>query len=413
MQTALAEAAVARERRAAEEANNHRAFEAKLGGALRGMADTVESEATAALDQVGKKTRAMADNASDMKASAARTSGSSKDAANAAAVALTTSQTVASAAEQLSASIREINVQVTQSTGVVNRAVAAGVSTRDTIETLNGSVSRIGTVVGMISEIAARTNLLALNATIEAARAGDAGKGFAVVAGEVKSLAAQTAKSTAEIGGFMDEVRRATADSIDAVGVIESMIGEIDSISTMIAAAVEQQGVATQEIARNVAATAQAADTMHDHIARVSAEARITGEHAVDVGGNAASLAVAVADFKLAVVRAIRTSTSEVDRREYPRYDLHMDCRFDTDATGAFAARLDNVSEGGAGLTGSAKGLTAGARGVLSLDGLTARLPATVHRVDNAGIGLIFDLNEAENAAWRHFLDGVAEKRAA
>ena len=82
---------------------------------------------------------------------------------------------------------------------VVGRAVDAGRDTRQTIETLNEQVARIGAVADMIGEIAAKTNLLALNATIEAARAGDAGKGFAVVASEVKSLATQTAQSTQEI----------------------------------------------------------------------------------------------------------------------------------------------------------------------------------------------------------------------
>ena len=109
------------------------------------------------------------------------------------------------------ASIREIGVQVTQSTAVVGRAVAAGGETRTTIEALNEQVARIGTVADMIGEIAAKTNLLALNATIEAARAGDAGKGFAVVASEVKGLATQTARSTEEIARHIAKCARRPA----------------------------------------------------------------------------------------------------------------------------------------------------------------------------------------------------------
>lgn len=413
MQTALAEAAVAREQRAAEAAEHQRAFETKLSSALRGMADTVESEATVALEQVGAKTRAMAENASNMRASAARTNESSREATDAAALALSTSQTVASAAEQLSASIREISEQMMHSNNVVVRAVAAGGSTREKIETLNRSVNRIGAIVGMISEIAKRTNLLALNATIEAARAGDAGKGFAVVAGEVKSLAAQTTKSTVEIGGFMEEVRQATAASIEAVGVIEAMTGEISSIATIITAAVEQQREATQGIAHNVVETAQAANTMHDHIARVSAEAHTTSEHALHVGGNAASLAVAVAELKRAVVRAVRTSTSEVERRVHPRYDVNIPCHLDTETDGICSGRLENVSESGARLTGIKGRLTPGARGVLSLDGMAIRLPTTALRADGDAIRLVFDLDEAEAIVWRRFLDGLTAKLAA
>jgi methyl-accepting chemotaxis protein len=122
-------------------------------------------------------------------------------------------QTVASAADQLSASIREIGGQVARSNEVVGRAVAAGRETGTTIETLNEEVARIGAVADMIGEIAAKTNLLALNATIEAARAGDVGKGFAVVASEVKALATQTARSTQEIAQHIGQVRSATGAS--------------------------------------------------------------------------------------------------------------------------------------------------------------------------------------------------------
>ena len=132
-------------------------------------------------------------------------------------------------------------------------------NTRTTIEALNQEVEQIHAVADMIGEIAARTNLLALNATIEAARAGEAGKGFAVVANEVKQLATQTAHSTAEIARHIGQVRSATGAAVAAVAGIEQTITEISAIAGSIAAAVEQQGAATAEIARNVSDTAQAA----------------------------------------------------------------------------------------------------------------------------------------------------------
>src|SRR6202020_2358860 len=127
--------------------------------------------------------------------------------------------------------------------------------TRSTIETLNDQVALIGSVADMISEIAARTNLLALNATIEAARAGDAGKGFAVVAAEVKALATQTARPTAEITQHIGEVRAAPGTSIAAVHRIETTISKVEGVAASIATAIAHQGTATAEIARNVSAT--------------------------------------------------------------------------------------------------------------------------------------------------------------
>jgi methyl-accepting chemotaxis protein len=300
------------------EQERERAEQAKLA-ALTAMAETIETEAKQALAEVGRHTTAMTDAANAMSASATRTGNSAKGAAGAAGQALSNAQTVASAAEELSASIREIAGQVSQSSAVVSRAVEAGRSTRETISALNEQVARIGSVADMISEIAARTNLLALNATIEAARAGDAGKGFAVVASEVKQLATQTARSTEEIGRHIADVRAATGASVTAVGRIEDTISEINAIAGSIAAAVEEQGAATTEIARNVSETAAAANEMTSRTNEVFSEAQQTGRQAGEVLTNTVDLNAAMEDLHKAVIHLVRTSTSELDRRRYRR----------------------------------------------------------------------------------------------
>jgi len=277
--------------------------------ALVKMADTVETESGTALRRIGIRTTAMAATADTMSASATRTGASAKDAAVAAGHALSNAQTVAQAAEELAASIREIGSQMSLSTAVVRRAVAVGTEAHSTMDTLNQEVERIGAVADMIGEIAGKTNLLALNATIEAARAGDAGKGFAVVASEVKALATQTARSTDQIARHLEQVRSATGASVAAVARIEQTITEIDAIGGSIAAAVEKQGAATAEISRNMNETAAAANEMTGRTNEVMAEAVDAGRRAVEVRDGTVALGHAVEALRNSVIRVVRAAT--------------------------------------------------------------------------------------------------------
>ncbi|MBW8708592.1 MAG: methyl-accepting chemotaxis protein, partial [Alphaproteobacteria bacterium] len=161
-------------------------------------------------------------------------------------------QTVASATEELSTSISEISRQVSHSSRIAAQAVTESAKANDMVQGLAGASQKIGEIVSLINEIADQTNLLALNATIEAARAGEAGKGFAVVAAEVKNLATQTARATDDIRTQIAGVQDATQDAVIAIASISKTIAEIDQISATISTAVEQQGAATREIARNV-----------------------------------------------------------------------------------------------------------------------------------------------------------------
>ncbi len=192
-------------------------------------------------------------------------------------------QTVASATEELASSIQEIGRQVARSTSIAGKAVADAERTDATVQALAAGAQKIGEVVTLIQNIASQTNLLALNATIEAARAGEMGKGFAVVAAEVKGLAGQTAKATAEIGGQIDAIRSATGDAVAAIRGIAKTIEEINQIATAIAAAVEEQGTATQEISRNVMQAAQGTREVTSNIASVKDAATSTGAAASQV----------------------------------------------------------------------------------------------------------------------------------
>jgi methyl-accepting chemotaxis protein len=187
----------------------------------------------------------------------------------------------AEAAEELSSSIEEIGRQITGASDVARRANVVTESVSREVGQLSTNAQKIGDVIGLIQAIAEQTNLLALNATIEAARAGDAGRGFAIVAQEVKQLASQTSKATEDIAKQIAEVQGATTRAVDTIGSIASTVGEIDTLTAAIAAAVEEQGAATREISMNVQHAAQGTLTLTRNVSGVN-EAIEKTEHAAE-----------------------------------------------------------------------------------------------------------------------------------
>jgi methyl-accepting chemotaxis protein len=199
-------------------------------------------------------------------------------------------QSVASATEEMASSVNEISRQVQTSSSIAREAVEQARKTNDRVSELAQAASRIGDVVELINTIAGQTNLLALNATIEAARAGEAGRGFAVVASEVKALAEQTAKATGEISQQITGIQAATQDSVTAIKEIGDTIGRMSEIASTIAAAVEEQGAATQEISRNVQQAAQGTQQVSSNITDVQRGASETGSASSQVLSAAQSL---------------------------------------------------------------------------------------------------------------------------
>ncbi|MGE0221818.1 MAG: methyl-accepting chemotaxis protein [Acetobacteraceae bacterium] len=290
------------------------------------MAHTIEEETGTAVARIAERTGEMARDADSMAASAERTSTSSAYVANSADQALKNAQVVAAASEELAAAINEVASQVEHASNVARAATEKGEHAQETIRSLSQAAEHIGAVVRLIADIAAKTNLLALNATIEAARAGEAGKGFAVVAGEVKGLAAQTAKATEEISQHIGGLRGATEAAVTAVDDIGHTLHEVAQIAISVATAVEQQTAATQEIARNVAESSAAVQDVTTRIGDVSAEAGVTGTQAGELRGKSGAVVEDIASLRSALVRIVRTASKEADRRMEPRIQIEEPC---------------------------------------------------------------------------------------
>jgi methyl-accepting chemotaxis protein len=268
------------DRLAVERAEQEKRAAADKRQSMLTLADSFEATVRGVVSQVSAASTEMRASAETMAHTTGDTSARAGAMAGAADIAFNNTQSVAAATEELSASIREISQQVASSASVANHAVGEARRTDATVMKLSDASHRIGEVVKLISDIASQTNLLALNATIEAARAGEAGKGFAVVASEVKNLANQTGKATEDISAQIAGMQTATGEAVDAIKAITETIGRIDQIAATIAAAVEEQGAATQEIARSVQQAAGGARDVSDNVSAVSKSVDETGRMA-------------------------------------------------------------------------------------------------------------------------------------
>lgn len=265
------------------------------------LADEFDSSVGQIVKSVSQSASKMDGTATVMNETAIQATNQAVNVAAAADEASRNTATVASATEQLSASIEEISGQVQKAAEVANQAVTESKTANDRVSGLEKAVNKVGQVVTLITDIAEQTNLLALNATIEAARAGEMGKGFAVVASEVKHLANQTAGATDEIAQQISTIQAETKISVSAIESISTTIDSINSISAAIAAAIEEQGAATLEISRSVQEASAGTDQVTQNISGVQRAVEETGQSASEVKVSANDLAEMANDLSVQV----------------------------------------------------------------------------------------------------------------
>ncbi|WP_372027518.1 methyl-accepting chemotaxis protein [Tistrella mobilis] len=251
--------------------------EAEKAAAMDRLAADFERSIGEVVAAVRQSSEQMRDTARAMSAGVDQARETSSGVAGSAGETARSVQTVAGSTEQLSAAISDILRQVAEGSTITTEAVGEARRSNHTVTGLVEAANQIGEVVRLISDIAEQTNLLALNATIEAARAGEAGKGFAVVASEVKSLATQTSRATADIDARIAQIRTVASEAATTISTVGATIDRISQVVEGISGAVDRQRSATSEIAASIGQAAAGADRVSTEIGRVSRSAEDTG----------------------------------------------------------------------------------------------------------------------------------------
>jgi len=329
-----------------EQENERNAAREDIKKAIQHMAEQVEDSTTSLIEDVSRAMATASDASQTMDASARRVKNDTQRVAAAAEESQASLGTVSQAAEGLANSIREISSEMGASLAATNEAVSAGDDAKTKITSLSDSVVRISDVVEVITGIAEQTNLLALNATIEAARAGESGKGFAVVASEVKDLANQTAKSTEEIGVQISEIQQSTKEAVQSFSNITDALAQVQSVAEKIADSVEKQNNATEEIAATAEETKRASDEVAQSVTSVSNEAGKTSDMTQELNQVIDSVTAMVGKLGGNLVKVVRTSTSEADRRLCGRLEDTSPCQLVVNGAEYTTSLCDLTSSG-------------------------------------------------------------------
>ena len=257
-----------------------------------------------------------------------------------------TADSLAETASRLAATGHVIAEQMARS-GEATRATAERAEqARAQVQSLDHVVAGTSDVVSFIHGLAAQTNLLALNATIEAARAGEAGRGFAVVAQEVKSLAAQTARATIDIGTRINAVRHSANEVVGIIEVVADLASKMNESAIAIAEAVISQGRATADISSTVGEAASLTRNVAGAIAQVRVEAANSGAAVSEVLDSAANFASVSEGLRVQTMNFLLVLGS--DQRSDTRYDTDLPVTLILSGRPSHACHLINLSAGGA-----------------------------------------------------------------
>jgi methyl-accepting chemotaxis protein len=304
------------------------------------------------------------------------------------------SQSVASAAEEMHASISEITNQVGASQDLVQKTANEADAIHKSLSGLTNAAEKIASVITIIGDIAEQTNLLALNATIEAARAGDAGKGFAVVAAEVKSLANQTAQSSNEIHQFVDQMQIEVRGAVSQVQEIAEKMQEVTGRSDAVSSAVIEQSKTTEEIARSIQTATSSVESVQGHVKSVNQDTSGLNMIGAEIAGVTDEIEKSVSNLQQKLLEVVEDTRQRSDRRNAERteiscqseyIDLHMKDQQ------ALTIKVEDFSDSGVGFSFDTSGAVAlNVDDIVHIKYLSTAIDARIARVSEGVAALAF-----------------------